>query len=74
MPPLAPGNIIYLRLRVTAGAGHHQEGAGVQKRYANTLQREVFKLDFSASISTLSTNFQLQPQLYLEGQPGIMST
>ena len=25
--PLAPGDIIYLRLRVTAGAGYHQEGA-----------------------------------------------
>ena len=36
--PLAPGDMIYLYfLRVTAGARHHQEGAGVQERYANAL-------------------------------------
>ena len=33
--PLAPSNMIYLRLLVTAGARHHQEGAGVQERYKN---------------------------------------
>ena len=62
IPPHAPGNIIHLRLsRVTAGTGHHQEGAGVQERYANALQLEVS-----------SETFKLQPQLYLEGLLVIM--
>lgn len=40
--PLAPGNMIYLRFsRVTVGAGHHLEGAGVQKRYENAKQTHV---------------------------------
>lgn len=38
--PFAPGNIIYLRLRVTATVGHDQEGAGVQKCFAKKFQLE----------------------------------
>ena len=53
--PLAPGVVIYLRLRVTARAGHHQERAGVQDCFANALQQEVFKLDFSVSTSSPSS-------------------
>ena len=35
---------LYLRLRVTAGAGHHQEGAGVQEHYANARQLEILSV------------------------------
>ena len=55
--PFAPGDMIYICfLRVTAEAGHHQEGAGVQERYANAHPLEVS-----------SQTSKLQLQLYLEG-------
>ena len=54
--PLAPDNMIYLYfLRVTAGAGHHQERAGVLERYANARQLEVFKKVFKVRL--FSFNF-----------------
>ena len=53
---LAPGDMIYPPLYVTAGAGHHQEGAGIQERYTNAHPLEVS-----------SKTSKLQPQLYLKG-------
>ena len=54
---LASGNIIYLRLRVTAGARHHQEGAGIQKlqiRCIKALQLALALLEKKSYASTES--------------------
>ena len=57
--PLAPGEMIYPRLCVTAGARHHSEGAGVQKlqmRRTKTLHRRTSARSFQARL--LSFNLE----------------